>query len=103
MKIMNQKNQHVINHSNPLLNNFDEQCNACSVPFKRSSLSFEILPLVEFKPSSAITDVQAIDFIKMSSKERIKKNIVQKNNENGVQTLKSDTENKNANFYLKVN
>ena len=87
------------NHSNPLLNNFGDQCNACSAPFKRCSLSFEILPLVEFKPSSGITDDQAIDFIKMSSMERIKKNIVQKNKENGVHSLKIDTGDKNANLF----
>ena len=87
------------NHSNPLLNNFGDQCNACSAPFKRCSLSFEILPLVEFKPSSGITDDQAIDFIKMSSMERIKKNIVQKNKENGVHTLKIETGDKNANLF----
>jgi hypothetical protein len=87
------------NHNNPLLTSSGDQCNSCAAPFKRCSISFEILPLVEFKPAKGITDDQAIDFIKMSSMEKIKKNMIQKNKETGVHSLKLDTGGKVGNLF----
>ena len=87
-------------HSNPLINSNGDQCNACSTPFIRCGLSFDVLPLVEFRPSKGITDDQAIDFIKLSSVEKLKKNLVTRtNNQNGVHTLKIDVGETNEDLF----
>lgn len=59
--------------TNPLLNPGSNKlaegdvCTTCGHPFVRSFINFEILPLVEFMPESAIGDDEAIDLIRQSS------------------------------------
>ena len=62
-------------HSNALINAKGDFCTFCNAPFMRCALSFEILPLVEFKPKKEITSDQAIDFIKLGTVEKMKRNI----------------------------
>ena len=91
-------------HENPLINKFGDKCFYCSAPFKRCSLTFEILPLVEFKPKKGISSDFAINFIKMTNLENIKKNIVKSFNDDleEVYTLKID-DNKIDLFEEKMN
>ena len=42
--------------TNPLLNSRGNQCINCGQPFVHSSVSFEILPLVEFQLEEGISD-----------------------------------------------
>lgn len=75
-------------HSNPLINVNGDQCTICAAPFIRCALSYEILPLVEFRPEKEITADQAIDFIKLSSMEKLKKNKIVTTKDPGVHSLK---------------
>ncbi len=87
-------------HSNPLINQQGDQCSVCCAPFIRCALSFENLPLVEFRPSKGITDDQAIDFIKLSSVEKLKRNLVTKNtSQAGVHSLKIDMGDSNEDLF----
>ena len=50
--------------TNPLLNSRGNQCINCGQPFVHSSVSFEILPLVEFQLEEGISDqVASTDII----------------------------------------
>jgi intraflagellar transport protein 122 len=53
-------------NTNPLTNIKGDKCSACSHPFIRSPISFEILPLVEFKPDASINDEKAFELIKIN-------------------------------------
>jgi intraflagellar transport protein 122 len=53
-------------NTNPLTNIKGDKCTACSHPFIRSPISFEILPLVEFKPDPVINFERAIELIKVN-------------------------------------
>lgn len=76
-------------HSNPLINLNGDICNMCAAPFIRCCISFEVLPLVEFKPVKTISTDQAIDFIKFTSMEKMQKNVIQAKpqSKGGVHTL----------------
>lgn len=50
--------------SNPLINILGDKCTLCGYNFVRSSISYEILPLVEFIIPNEITDEKAIELIK---------------------------------------
>ena len=54
-------------NSNPLTNLKGDKCNICSYHFVRSFISYEILPLIEFKPVKGISTDQAIEFIKFAN------------------------------------
>jgi len=54
-------------NTNPLINLKGDKCTTCSAKFIRSPISFEILPLIEFKPTNEISDDTAIEIIKNSS------------------------------------
>ena len=76
-------------HTNPIINASGDICSNCAYPFIRCALSFEILPLIEFKPAKGISYDQAMDLIRLSTIEKLKKNIVSKNQDsNGVHSLK---------------
>ncbi len=53
-------------NTNPLTNVKGDKCSACSHPFIRSPISFEILPLVEFKPEESINNERAFELIKLN-------------------------------------
>merc|ERR1711902_220799 len=54
--------------TNPLLNNRGNQCINCGQPFVHSSVSFEILPLVEFQLEEGISDQEAARLIETEGK-----------------------------------
>ena len=54
-------------------NKSQRRCTACENPFIRSPVSFEILPLIEFKPVKEISDEEAIEIIKNASIAKIQK------------------------------
>ncbi len=60
-------------NTNPLINPKGDKCNTCSNVFIRSLISFEILPLIEFRPSKALSDDEAIEMIKSSSLAKVTK------------------------------
>lgn len=51
---------------NPLINLLGDRCTSCSNPFIRSPISYEILPLIEFKIPENMKDNQAKDLISTS-------------------------------------
>ena len=53
-------------NSNPLINLVGDKCTLCGNNFIRSPLSFEILPLVEFKLPSDINELKAKELISLS-------------------------------------
>ena len=53
-------------NTNPLTNPKGDKCTSCSHNFIRSPISFEILPLIEFRPEQGISDDLAIELIKSS-------------------------------------
>ncbi len=53
-------------NTNPLTNSKGDKCTSCSHPFIRSPISFEILPLVEFKPEPGINNERAFELIKLN-------------------------------------
>jgi intraflagellar transport protein 122 len=74
------------NHSNGLINTNGDYCSYCFAPFIRCGLSFEILPLVEFRQEKKIPADTAIDLIKQGTVEKMKNNILSKNKD-GVKSL----------------
>ena len=74
-------------HANPLINMNGDFCGHCNAPFIRCSLSFEILPLVEFRPKKDITPDHAIDLIRMGTIEKMKTNLITKEKV-GVKSLR---------------
>jgi intraflagellar transport protein 122 len=60
-------------NTNPLINPKGDKCTTCSNPFIRSPISFEILPLIEFKPVKGITDDQVIEMIKSAALAKVSK------------------------------
>ena len=74
-------------HNNSLINTNGDFCSYCFAPFIRCGLSFEILPLVEFRQAKNITADNAIDLIKQGTVEKMKNNILSKNKD-GVKSLK---------------
>jgi hypothetical protein len=59
-------------HNKGLINTNGDFCSYCSAPFIRCGLSFEILPLVEFRQDKHITADTAIDLIKQGTVEKMK-------------------------------
>ena len=79
------------NHNNALINTKGDFCSFCNAPFIRCALSFEILPLVEFKPKKEISADYAIDCIRSGTVEKMKKNILStKNFDGGTKSLRVD-------------
>jgi len=60
-------------NANPLINPKGDKCTNCSNSFIRSPISFEILPLIEFKPIKGMTDDQVIEMIKSASLAKVAK------------------------------
>lgn len=60
-------------NTNPLINPKGDKCTTCSNSFIRSLISFEILPLIEFKPIKGITDDQVIEMIKSAALAKVSK------------------------------
>lgn len=58
-------------NTNPLINPKGDKCTTCSYSFIRSPISFENLPLIEFKPTKDISDEKAIELIKSSSLAKV--------------------------------
>ena len=89
---------------NPLINKLGDQCILCAAPFIRCSLTFEILPLVEFRPKKGISSDLAINYIKMYSLENIQKKLVsifnqeEENNEENILNLNKNNNN-NENLF----
>ena len=90
--------------NNPLINTNGDYCTSCNAPFIRCSLSFEILPLVEFKPRKDITSDAAIDAIKLGTVEKMKSNIIS-TDRMGVKSLRINNaeDNDNSLFDKKLN
>ena len=86
------------NHSNGLINTNGDYCSYCFAPFIRCGLSFEILPLVEFRQEKKIPADTAIDLIKQGTVEKMKNNILSKNKD-GVKSLKISTYDENDNLF----
>ena len=85
-------------HNNALINTNGDFCLYCNAPFIRCSLSFEILPLVEFKPIKEITADAAIDMIKLGTVEKMKKNLISKDKV-GVKSLRLDVDEPENNLF----
>lgn len=60
-------------NTNPQINLKGDKCTACENSFIRSPVSFEILPLIEFKPVKEISDDEAIEIVKFASIAKIQK------------------------------
>ena len=86
------------NHSNGLINTNGDYCSYCFAPLIRCGLSFEILPLVEFRQEKKIPADTAIDLIKQGTVEKMKNNILSKNKD-GVKSLKISTYDENDNLF----
>ena len=88
-------------HINPLINELGDQCTLCAAPFKRCSLTFEILPLVEFRPKKGISSDLAINYIKMYSLENMQKKLIsifnqeEENNEENILNINNNDNNNN--------
>ena len=91
-------------HNNALINTNGDYCLFCNAPFIRCGLSFEILPLVEFKPTKEITSDNAIDFIKAGTVEKMKSNLIS-TDKVGVRSLRVNNagDNDNSLFDRKLN
>ena len=85
-------------HSNALINTNGDFCLHCNAPFIRCSLSFEILPLVEFKPKKEITSDAAIDLIKLGTVEKMKNNLISKDKA-GVKSLRLNVDESDSNLF----
>ena len=86
-------------HSNALINTNGDFCSFCNAPFIRCSLSFEILPLVEFKPKKEISSDNAIDMIRQGTVEKMKSNILSKNSGGGDNSLKINMNDSNNDLF----
>jgi len=51
--------------TSPLLNLEGDKCSHCHHPYIRSFINFEVLPLVEFVPSSRISEEEALELIRL--------------------------------------
>jgi hypothetical protein len=60
-------------NTNPLINLKGDKCTTCGYSFIRSPISFEILPLIEFKQIKGIPDDQVLELIKSSSLAKVSK------------------------------
>jgi len=86
-------------HSNALINTNGDFCSFCNAPFIRCSLSFEILPLVEFKPKKEISSDNAIDIIRQGTVEKMKSNILSKKGSGGDNSLKINMNDSNNDLF----
>ena len=86
-------------HSNALINTNGDFCSFCNAPFIRCSLSFEILPLIEFKPKKEISSDNAIDIIRQGTVEKMKSNILSKNSGRGENSLKINMNDSNNDLF----
>lgn len=74
--------------SNPILNLNDDKCTLCGNIFIRSQISYEILPLVEFKLPSHIVDNKAKELISLSaSKSLLSNQIVERKDSQGERVI----------------
>ena len=89
------------NYSNPLINEKGDFCQVCDGPFIRCSIYFAILPIVEFRPISWLSQDDAIQMIKSNSNSKFSKaNVNAKNGEKtGEYSWKMDK--KKIMIYLK--
>ena len=85
-------------HSNALINTNGDFCSFCNAPFIRCGLSFEILPLVEFKPRKEITSDSAIDFIRQGTIEKMKRNLLSKDG-GGTNSLRVNMDETDNNLF----
>jgi intraflagellar transport protein 122 len=87
-------------HNNALINTNGDFCLYCNAPFIRCGLSFEILPLVEFKPKKEISADSAIELIKLGTVEKMKSNIISRDKV-GVKSLRLDVDESDNNLFDK--
>lgn len=91
-------------HTNPLLNIKGDKCTICSNPFIRSPITYEILPLIEFKPVNEVNDDMAIEIIKSNALNKLKANNSSENtiHNEEVNTLVFDEQQNDDLFGMKL-
>ena len=60
-------------NTNPLINPKGDKCTTCENSFIRSPVSFDILPLIEFKPIKEISDDKVLEIVKSASISKVTK------------------------------